>query len=143
MATGVLGCAPDKTGLGTLYDVTGEVSFKGEPTPGAIVEFVPKDEATEGKPSSRAIDAPRTFAVVGEDGNFTVATVVPEGTKRGAPAGEYLITVTWTKPLDPGDKDSTMSPNLLPAKYKDPTTSTLEFEVVSGTNVMPPITIEP
>jgi|GEM_PF-2904762 len=137
------GCSQDKIGLGKLFEVTGEISFKDEPIPGAIIEFVPKEDITEVKAIQRAADAPRTFAVVGEDGAFAVRTVVPEGTKLGAQPGEYLVSVTWVKPLDPNDKDSSMGPNLLPAKYQDPQKSLIEFEIVAGQNRLPAIELNP
>lgn len=134
---GISGCSSDPTGLGHLSAVSGEVKFKGEPTPGAIVELVPKGEV------STSNDAPRTFAVVQADGKFELQTVVPEGLKKGAPPGEYLILVSWTKPLDPGDKDSSLGPDLLPPKYKDPKSSLLEFDVEAGKNEIPPLNLEP
>ncbi len=139
----LIGCGSDKTGLGRLCEVTGEVTFKGVPCPGAIVHFVPKTDDVGEKLPSVSAGEPQPFAIVEEDGTFSVTTAVPEGSKKGAPPGEYLIAITWSKPLDPTDKDSGNGPNLLPDKYKSPKYSTLEVEVTEGKNVIPAFELEP
>ena len=63
---------------------------------------------------------------VGADGSFTVSTH-PHG--PGAPAGEYLVLVSWY----PSDGRSLANPkNKLPAKYEDP-----------GKTPLPKVTVKP
>jgi hypothetical protein len=125
------GCQRDETGLGTLADVTGQVLFEGQPTPGAVLTFFPEEGIDEDDPVG-------TTAIVDEEGRFSAFSMVSAGSKRGAPPGVYKIRISWKKPLDPDDRDSDMGPELLPEKYQDEKSSGLECEVVSGTNEIPP-----
>ncbi|MDB5391056.1 MAG: hypothetical protein JWM11_6702 [Planctomycetaceae bacterium] len=116
--------------------------FQGNPTPGAIVEFIPQDEARS-KERKSSLEIIRAYGKVDDKGEFSMISHVPEGAKPGVEPGTYVVTISWTKPLDPTDKDSGPGPELLPARYQDPLTSGLKFEVQSGSNVVPPITVMP
>src|SRR5688500_1841346 len=54
---------PDRV---TVYPAAGKITFKGQPTPGAVVTLHPKDAASEGVPSPRAS--------VDKDGTFKLST---------------------------------------------------------------------
>jgi hypothetical protein len=122
-------------GLENLQPVTGSVSFEGQPTPGAIVLFFPADD-----PQSAEY---RVAGTVEEDGSFEMKTTVPEGTRPGVAPGDYLVTISWNKLVDPGDRDSDEGPDLLPAMYKDCKRSGLRVEVVEGTNELQPFELSP
>lgn len=114
------GCNPAPTGPATV-PVTGEVSLDGKPVEGALVLFFPADKSAGIKTSSAETDA---------EGKFTLSTHV-EGTtyKPGAQAARYEVAVEkrdQSAPLDP-----TIPPkHLLPQRYRDPSTSGLEADVL-------------
>lgn len=68
----------------TLYPVTGKVTVKGAPAVGATVMFFPTKGAST-SPSTGVCD---------ETGAFTLTT----GTGTGAPAGDYVVTISWPDP---------------------------------------------
>jgi len=136
---GVLGCAAggvtsDTEGLDDLQPVTGSVSFEGKPTPGATVLFFPMDNAK--------LKGVRISAEVDEDGAFEMMTGVPKGALPGVKPGKYFVTVTWTKPANPEDKDSDMI-DLVPAKYGDYNTSPIRVEIKDGENSLDPFELTP
>ena len=138
---GVVGCsgsvAPSsKTpGLENLRPVGGSVSFNGQPPAGAVVLFHLMD-----KPDAMT---PRIAGVVEEDGVFEMSTTVSAGTLPGVQEGDYLVTITWTEPLDPNDKDSDQGPDKLPPMYKDHKTSGLRATVIPGNNELEPFELVP
>jgi hypothetical protein len=117
---------------GGLNPVTGKVTVKGEPAKGAVVIFHPKRDG---------FDAQRPSGVADETGAFKLMT----GKKDGAPAGDYVVTITW--PEEPAAKgkskvistDSNL-PDIvdrLKGRYGDSSTSKLTATVKSGTNTIP------
>jgi hypothetical protein len=137
---GLLGCSdygpPKNTeGLQNLQPVTGSVAFEGQPAPGALVFFFPADE-----PESQDR---RIAGVVEEDGSFQMQTTVGEGTRPGVEPGEYLVTITWTRLVNPYDHDSDDGPDLLPEKYKGHATSGLRVEIFEGANELEPFLLTP
>jgi hypothetical protein len=132
LSLGLSGCSSsDGAQLGVLAEVVGKVEFEGKPTPGAMIEFFALEDD--------AAPEMRTFAVVDADGRFSAITAVPDGSTKGAVPGDYAIAISWSKPLDPTDKDSSMGPELLPRKYNNKKTSGLEFLVKPGKNEIPEI----
>ena len=115
-------------GLQDLQPVTGSVSFEGQPTPGAVVLFLPVDQPDD--------FTYRVWGAVEDDGSFEMQTTVPEGTMPGVAPGEYLVTVSWTQRVDPNDKDSDER-DLLPEKYKSHKTSGLRVAIEEGDNELP------
>lgn len=139
VAVGTGGCSkssPLPSELADLAPVSGRVSFEGKPTPGAAVEFIPAN----GDPSARN---PVVGAIVKEDGSFKLKSVAKQTSREGAPPGEYVVTVSWTPPLNPKDRESDLSPEMLPGKYQDPKESGLRYTVKSGKNEIPPIELTP
>jgi hypothetical protein len=137
---GALGCSdygpPKNTeGLENLQAVTGSVSFEGQPTPGAIVLFLPVEEPDR--------FTYRVAGTVDENGAFEMQTSVPEGTRPGVAPGEYFVTISWNEPIDPRDRDSDDGPDLVPSRYKDHKTSGLRVEIVEGTNELQPFELTP
>jgi hypothetical protein len=106
--------------------VQGTITFKGRPIPGALVAFHPKAP-------DRQAPAPR--ASVDASGAFSLSTF---NGGDGAPAGEYVVTVQWYKPVRKG-ADVVPGPNVIPREYAVASTSNLCVRIVSGHNQLPPI----
>ena len=102
-----------------VHPVKGSVTVAGQPAVGAFVLFTPVNEVPD------ATD-PRPRAEVEPDGSFAVSTY---GSRDGAPAGEYIVTIKWT------DRDE---PDRLQGRYADATTSTLRANIKEGSNELPP-----
>lgn len=125
--------------------VTGTVTLNGTPVGGAVVAFSPKDPGVSA-----------AFGTTDATGKFVLTTVEPGD---GAMVGSYAVTVTKTSApagaasgpsnFDPNSEESmdaayaeyyasqnegedSLPKDLLPVKYKDPSTSGLTAEVTSG-----------
>jgi hypothetical protein len=115
-----------------LNPVSGKVTHKGDPAKGAVLVFVPK-----GAKGS----ADRPSGMVGEDGSFTLVT----GSKPGAPAGEYDVTITWpetvSKPKPKGkvslEPDDDQVRDRLGGRYADAAKSGLSATITRGSNTLP------
>lgn len=110
-----------------VYPVNGEVNFRGQPVPGAVVTLHPSTEAPQPAPVPRAN--------VVRDGTFAVSTY--DG-GDGAPEGEYVVTIVWFKPVLK-DGDLRAGPNVIPRKYARPETSDLRVTIAAGENAIPTI----
>jgi hypothetical protein len=134
------GCSSDirpsksTEGLEDLQPVAGSVSFNGQPTPGAVVLFIPAIESGE--------SVPRIAGIVDEEGAFEMSTTVSAGTLPGVQPGKYVVTISWNKKINPDDKDSDDGPDLVPSKYGDPATSQLQVEVEVGDNKLEPFELK-
>jgi hypothetical protein len=73
-----------------------------------------------------------SFGTVQADGTFTLRTH-PHG--EGAPAGEYIVLVTWLSAARGSLEDAQ---NRLPPRYSSPTDSPLRAKVNPGTNELEP-----
>src|SRR3954451_14894602 len=91
----VAACSPSGPTKKVCYPVKGELTVGGKPAEGATVMFQPR----EAEPTDWAAGYPR--ATVGADGKFEVSTY---GENDGAPAGDYVILVTWPTP-NPADEE--------------------------------------
>jgi hypothetical protein len=107
-----------------VFPVQGKVLFEGKPAAGAVVFFHPVGVA--------GADALRPHATVEADGTYRLTTY---NGPDGAPAGEYDVTVVWTRPSRRGDEEGD---SLLPVRYRAPTTSRLRAEVKEQPNELPP-----
>jgi hypothetical protein len=119
---GLVGCSRSD-GLPT-YPVAGTVRVNGQPAASALVTFHPLGGQSS-KPSGR----------VGDDGTFALTT--REG-GDGAPAGEYRVTVVWTRAVagkkGASEADDLPVRNLLPAAYANPESTPLKATVKPGAN---------
>jgi hypothetical protein len=119
--------------------VSGKVLYQGKPAEGALVIFHPKEGDT--KPT-----APRPTGVAGSDGTFTLESI----RTPGAPAGEYLVTITWPASvaakgkggLAPGDDEKAAPTDRLGGRYADRTKSKIEVTIKSGRNSLEPFNLE-
>ena len=103
-----------------VHAVRGQIFVQDKPAVGAFVLFVPENEPAQPKD-------PRPRAEVDADGSFKLSTY---GDNDGAPAGRYIVTVTW-----PGTEDVE---DQLSGRYSDPMTSKLRETVKEGPNELSP-----
>jgi hypothetical protein len=143
------GCSGDD--LEPVYPVTGTITMKGKPVEGAIVAFTPTEGGT---PASGTTDAAGVYslttrssgdgAVVGKY-NITVAKydqrLEEKKAKPAAAAGEladpYDITNEYPTGYDEmqaSEIAASLSRNLLPPRFANPSLSKLTAEVTAGTN---------
>ena len=113
----------------TVHPVSGTVKVGKEIPVGAQVVLHPQGHAL---PSNLA-----PTGTVDADGKFTIGTY---DVADGAPAGAYKATVLWFKMVS-GAGGTGRGPNVLPAKYADPTKTPVEVTVAEGANELPPIEI--
>ena len=122
--------------MAKLVPVTGSLTFNGAAAPGAVLTLRPAD-------GSSNPDNAFTSAIVGPDGKFEVRTSLSRSIGAGAVPGEYIVAVSWVKPLKPHESDGEMTPELLPAKYQDSKASPLKITVEPGGNELPPLDLTP
>jgi hypothetical protein len=118
------GCSKKSAPRLPVHPVAGQVTFNGQPAPGAFVVFHPKDPAS---------GCPSPNAVADKQGNFSLSTYAAGD---GAPVGEYVVTVVWRTMLQ-NNGEYEPGPNLLPPAVARPTTSKLVARVAEGTNSVP------
>jgi hypothetical protein len=109
--------------------VQGQLLVKGQPAAGALVILQPQGG---GNPQEWAAGFPR--AQVAADGSFDVETY---GEKDGAPAGDYVVLVSWTS-VDPQNEEAS-TPDRLGGRYSDASTSPLRAKVESRPTELAPI----
>jgi hypothetical protein len=122
-AAGLLGCSP--AGV-PHYPVAGELYFDGQPAAAAQVILHPASEA-------KADDWPNGYprGTVDEQGRFRLGTNLSDD---GAPAGEYVVLVTWPQDVLPADGDDNGdSPQVdrLRGKFSNAATATWKV-IVAG-----------
>lgn len=123
-----VGCSKsDRGDRVETHPVKAAITFQGKPIPGAFVVFHPKTPQGGNVPNPRGM--------VSKDGHFSVTTF--DG-GDGAPAGDYVLTVQWYKPIKSGG-DIVSGPNVIPRKYTDPKTSDVVIQVAAGENNLPTI----
>jgi hypothetical protein len=128
---------PDYTEFEDLHPVTGQVLFRGQPIPDATIRLHPVTPASAGSPAAVM------SSVVNEDGGFEVFTFRAEGKGKGAPVGEYLLTVSWSGPRQGlTNEQQDQLTEKLPAKYTRPQTSQLSLKVMPGENRVDAISIQ-
>lgn len=131
------GCSGGAKDKPKLYRVTGAVTYKGQPVPGAKVMFL-----GDGK-------SPPAVGVTDDSGKFILSSLA--GT--GAVAGKHPVMIvknTDAAPEAPADtsmeaaakaaQTKNVAPkeaSLIPAKYANAATSGLEFEVKTSGNDFP------
>ncbi|MBX3441760.1 MAG: hypothetical protein KF774_05080 [Planctomyces sp.] len=114
----------------TTWPARGEVTFKGEPLPNAIITLIP---VNEGIPASI-----RPKATSGPDGVFELETY---GSADGAPLGEYKAVV-MRFPASKSKENPSVRPNDLPKKYARAETTDLKVVIEEGANVLPKLELK-
>jgi hypothetical protein len=136
-----VGCGGDD--LPRRYPVYGTVTYKGKPVESGTITFTP-DDLNKGRSAGSAI----------KDGHYSLASLT---TDDGAMAGHYKVTVVAQKmitdgmdpklktmyekaisspgvPIPPQAKKKVKIEDLVPKKYCDPKTSSLQAEVAEKRN---------
>ena len=120
-----------------LNPVVGEIEFKGAPIPDATVNLFPVGTILT------QTTAPVASGVVDEAGKFELFTNRADGRGRGAPAGEYVVTVSWLGPQKGLTSDQIDAlKERLPIKYLNPQQSGIKVSVVQGENTIPKISLQ-
>jgi hypothetical protein len=136
LLAGAFCCCSCAGGGPTLYPVEGKILLKGQPLAGATVTFWPKQgDQAKMTPSTGSTD---------EEGNFKLET----GTRTGAPAGDYAVTVIQSRqlPVKGGKGGMTMEPpdteDALHGAYANRTKSQLTATVKTESNQLPPFDLK-
>jgi hypothetical protein len=124
-----VGCSDSGPPRAATYPVSTSITYQGKPIPGAFVALHPKEPLA---------DVPTPRANIGKEGDLKVTTY---DTADGAPAGEYVLTIEWYKPIKQG-ADVVAGPNVIPRKYASPKTSPVVIKVAEGTTEIPPIKLK-
>jgi hypothetical protein len=120
--TALAGCG--NNGQPPCYAVKGRVLFEKSPLPEAQVVLHPVGQTLTVKP----------VGVTDSQGHFTLSTF---GSADGAPAGSYIVTITWRQLIATGEEKTRSGRNQLPAHYSDPKQSKLRCEIKTGDNELP------
>jgi hypothetical protein len=102
----------------TLNHVTGKVSYKGALLRTGVIVFTPD--------TSRGESGKIAFGTIKDDGTYIIAT----DDAPGAAAGWYRVTVGSLSGVSATYDSAPIS--LIPEKYRDPTLSQLQCEVVAN-----------
>jgi hypothetical protein len=111
----------------TLHPVRGKVLMNTKPAAGAMVVFHPEGADIKSVPAS---------GQCGADGTFSLST----GSKPGAAAGKYVVTIIWPDASKKATESQTMmglapdQPDLLGGRYATTKVSKLTAEVKVGEN---------
>jgi hypothetical protein len=129
----VCGCSgPGGPAKKVCYPVKGQLLVQGKPAEGALLIFRPKEDSD---PAGWSAGFPH--ATAGADGKFEVATY---GDNDGAPAGDYVVLVSWVAPNPQNEEAS--GPDRLGGRYSDPASPKLAAKVESRPTELPPIQIQ-
>ena len=113
-----------------VYPVRGAVMFQKKPAAKAVVVLRPTAPGPPG--------ATLPHGAVGPDGTFRIGTF---GADDGAPAGEYVVTITWPEArTDPsGDEVTT---DRLKGRFADPARSPWKVTIKEGENELGPLRLD-
>lgn len=96
----------------------GSIEVGGKPAAGAILKLYPVDTKT------KLSSLPQALA--DDSGRFVLSTFQRND---GAPVGEYIVTVTWRPDVKTKDGRTERGPNIVPARFTKPDSSTLRVIV--------------
>jgi hypothetical protein len=125
MAISISACSEDD-GRVPVYPVTGKVTVEREVPVGALVVLYPV------QPNGK--NELRPSGTVRSDGAFSLTTYVSDD---GAPAGEYIATLQWSKLIKKG-QDYSAGPNVVPKEYATRETSPWNLRVETKQNDLAP-----
>jgi hypothetical protein len=122
-----LACASCGQKTNGLYPVSGQVTLNGSPASGAGVFF----HRTGADPRKEQM----IMGIVQEDGSFEL---VCGSLGKGAPPGEYDVTIEWKEVSGQNKGRPRRSPDKLNGRYADPRNPRLRATVKQETNRLPP-----
>lgn len=111
------GCKKDGPPVFKVHKVRGQVLFDGKPATGVTVVLNPDEGSFPPGVSP--------MAMTRDEGKFEIGSYTPGD---GAPAGKYVVTLTWFKVID-APSGPTPGPNVIPAKYATSENSPVKFTV--------------
>jgi hypothetical protein len=126
-------CCLSCSGGSGLNPVQGKVLYKDQPLAGAVVTFHPK--------GADQVTAVPAVGRTKEDGTFTLTT----GTKEGAPAGEYVVTIICPEEPKTTKGFSTEAPDTpdrFRGAYAKMETSPFKVQIKSGPNTLEPFPLK-
>ena len=130
LAATILSCSREPA-RPPLHPVQGSVTVRNKP---AVKAFVVLRPVAAG-PSKEAL--PR--GEVGPDGTFRIGTY---SDADGAPAGEYVVTITWPETRTDSKTGDEIIEDRLGGRYADPAKSSLKVTVQAGSNDLPTFRLE-
>ena len=118
--TTAVGCSLRSDGP-IVYPVKGSVRVDGKSVELVAVSLVPVDSSDDRRPAG---------GFTNDDGEFSFK----------AESGEYWVSISWMKLLNPKASEPEYGPEMLPAKYQNPATSGLKelrVTIEEGDNELP------
>jgi hypothetical protein len=126
--TAVLGLTCASCGSkNNLYPVSGAVTYKGSPAPGATVFFY--------RQGAESMNEHMIMGIVQEDGSFEL---VCGSFGKGAPPGEYDVLIEWKQASGQNKGRPQHGPDILKGRYADPKHPLLHASVEAKANDLPP-----
>jgi hypothetical protein len=113
------------------FPAKGQLLVQGKPAEGALLIFQPKENAN---PAEWSAGYPHATTL--SDGKFEVGTYADND---GAPAGDYVVSVSWSTPNPQNEEAS--GPDRLGGRYADPAKSNLTAKVEARPTELPPINL--
>lgn len=136
IVTLVLATSGCKTRPGTerlpVHPVSGKLTYQGKPAVGALVvlNFVNENPITK--------NLTKPHGIVQADGSFKISMYEAGD---GAPAGDYVVTVSLFKPGS-GDDEERGELDAYGGRFLNPGTSQIKVTVKEGENILPPIDLK-
>ena len=114
-----------------VHPVKGKAVMAGQPMAGAHLVLHPG-------PDSKIPVGITSRGTVANDGTFELSTF---DHKDGAPIGEFVVTVVWSKPVIV-DGETQSGPSLVSAMYSKPDSSPLRIKIKADAKELAPIEIQ-
>lgn len=114
-----------------VHPVKGKAVMEGAPMAGAHLVLHPD-------PNSKIPAGITSRGTVADDGSFELTTF---DLKDGAPSGEFVVTVVWSKPIIV-DGETQSGPSLVSAVYSKPESSPLRIKIAADTKELEPLQVK-
>jgi len=114
-----------------VHPVKGKAVMEGSPMAGAHLVLYPG-------PDSKIPAGVTSRGTVSADGTFELSTF---DHKDGAPSGEFVVTVVWSKPVIV-DGETQSGPSLVSAVYSKPDSSPLRIKIAADTKELRPLELK-
>ena len=114
-----------------VHPVKGKAVMEGSPMAGAHLVLYPG-------PDSKIPVGITSRGTVADDGTFELSTF---DHKDGAPTGEFVVTVVWSKPVIV-DGETQSGPSLVSTVYSKPDSSPLRIKITADAKELAPIEVQ-